>query len=79
MGFITSTTCVTFVLAVDVSCRVTVTAAPITYPNETDAALAWMGLLVFDSVIFSLTLYKAFTMGRGIRLLDVIVRDGTSS
>jgi len=28
-------------------------------------------------VIFSLTLYKAFTMGRGIRILDVIVRDGT--
>jgi hypothetical protein len=23
--------------------------------------------------------YKAFTMGRGIPLLDVIVRDGTSS
>lgn len=37
-----------------------------------------MGVLVFDSVIFSLTLYKAFTTGRGIRLLDVIVRDGAS-
>jgi hypothetical protein len=33
-------------------------------------------VLVFDSLIFFLTLYKAFTMGRGIRLLDVIVRDG---
>ncbi|KAI0302894.1 hypothetical protein B0F90DRAFT_181676 [Multifurca ochricompacta] len=41
------------------------------------AALAWTGVLVFDSVIFSLTLFKAVTMGRGIRLLDVIVRDGT--
>jgi hypothetical protein len=30
-------------------------------------------------VIFSLTLYKAFTFGRGIPLLDVIVRDGASS
>ncbi|KAF8267039.1 hypothetical protein EI94DRAFT_1731582 [Lactarius quietus] len=30
------------------------------------------------SLIFSLTLYKAFTMGRGIRLLNVIVRDGRS-
>ncbi|KAH9005424.1 hypothetical protein EDB86DRAFT_3071124 [Lactarius hatsudake] len=40
------------------------------------AALTWLGMLVFDSTIFSLTLYKAFTMGRGIRLLDVIVRDG---
>ena len=32
---------------------------------------------IFDSVIFSLTLYKVFTLGRGIPLLDVIVRDGT--
>jgi len=39
-------------------------------------AISWSGLLAFDSAIFSLTLYKAFTMGRGIRLLDVIVRDG---
>ncbi|KAH9953084.1 hypothetical protein BC827DRAFT_1159444 [Russula dissimulans] len=28
-------------------------------------------------VIFSLILYKAFKGGRGVRLLDVIVRDGT--
>ena len=34
---------------------------------------------IFDSVIFSLTLYKAVTTGRGIRLMDVIVRDGASS
>ena len=37
-----------------------------------------MGVLVIDSAIFSLTLYKAFSMGRGIRLLNVIVRDGLS-
>lgn len=36
-------------------------------------------MLGFDSVIFSLTLYKAFTIGRGVRLLNVIVRDGASS
>jgi len=41
------------------------------------ATIAWVNLLVIDSVTFSLTLYKAFTIGRGIRLLDVIVRDGT--
>jgi hypothetical protein len=29
--------------------------------------------------IFFLTLYKAFTIGRGIELLDVIVRDGALS
>ena len=38
-----------------------------------------MGVLVFDCVAFCLTLYKAFTMGSGIRLLNVIVRDGRSS
>jgi hypothetical protein len=43
------------------------------------AAIAWTGVLGFDSVIFSLTLYKAFTIGRGVRLLNVIVRDGASS
>jgi hypothetical protein len=37
-----------------------------------------MGVLVFDGAIFSRTLYKAFTTGRGIRLLNVIVRDGVS-
>jgi hypothetical protein len=36
-------------------------------------------VLGFDSVIFSLTLYKAFTIGRGVQLLNVIVRDGASS
>ena len=36
-------------------------------------------MLVFDTVIFSLTLYKAFIIGRGVRLLDVMVRDGESN
>ena len=36
-------------------------------------------MVIFDSVVFFLTLYKAFTFGRGIPLLDVIVRDGASS
>ena len=35
-------------------------------------------MLGFDSVIFFLTLYKAFAIGRGVELLDVIVRDGAS-
>jgi hypothetical protein len=33
-------------------------------------------VLVFDSLIFSLTIYKAFQIGRGVRLLEVIVCDG---
>ncbi|KAH9961866.1 hypothetical protein BGW80DRAFT_1357351 [Lactifluus volemus] len=39
-------------------------------------ALAWSGVLIFDSVVFSLTLYKALSVGRGVWLLDLIVRDG---
>ena len=35
-------------------------------------------VLVFESAIFFLTVYKAFTMGSGIRLLNVIVRDNVS-
>ncbi|KAH9960210.1 hypothetical protein BC827DRAFT_1376884 [Russula dissimulans] len=39
--------------------------------------IAWVGVSFSDSVIFSLTLYKALKIGRGVQLLDVIVRDGT--
>jgi hypothetical protein len=66
-----------FVLEAEVSFLVRLSAS---YSNSrTASAIAWAGLSVFDTVIFSLTLYKAFTIGRGIRLLDVIVRDGMSS
>ncbi|KAH9963066.1 hypothetical protein BJV74DRAFT_871073 [Russula compacta] len=41
------------------------------------AAIPWMGVLIYDCGVFCLTLYKAVTMGRGIKLLNVIVRDGT--
>jgi len=41
------------------------------------AAIAWIGGLLFDSVIFSLTLYKAFAIGRRVNLVNVILRDGT--
>jgi hypothetical protein len=77
MRFITGTTHVVFVSGVDVSFWVKVSAAPIT--NETDGALAWIGVPIFDGVIFFLTLYKAFTLGKGVRLLDMIVRDGASN
>jgi hypothetical protein len=36
-------------------------------------------LLLFDIVIFSLTLYKALTVGRSILLLNLIARDGASN
>ena len=35
--------------------------------------------MAFDSVIFFLTLYRAFKIGRGVKLLHVIVRDGALS
>ncbi|KAH9953074.1 hypothetical protein BC827DRAFT_1273858 [Russula dissimulans] len=38
--------------------------------------IAWVGVSFFDSVIFSLTLYRAYELGGGIRPMDVIVRDG---
>ena len=47
--------------------------------KEPVAAIAWTGVLVFDGVIFLLTLYKAFTIGTGVKLLYVIVRDGASN
>ncbi|CAL1708992.1 unnamed protein product [Somion occarium] len=41
-------------------------------------AIAWGGLLIFDTLIFSLTLYKAFAVERGGRrtLFDILFRDG---
>ncbi|KAH9953071.1 hypothetical protein BC827DRAFT_1159434 [Russula dissimulans] len=39
-------------------------------------AIAWACMSIFDILVFSLTLYKAFKIGRGIRLLDTIIRDG---
>ncbi|KAI0272849.1 hypothetical protein BGY98DRAFT_152955 [Russula aff. rugulosa BPL654] len=41
------------------------------------SAIAWAGGFAGDTAIFFLTLYKAFTIGRGVKLLDVLVRDGT--
>ncbi|KAH7912631.1 hypothetical protein BJ138DRAFT_1100129 [Hygrophoropsis aurantiaca] len=42
-------------------------------------AIAWSGLLVFDAVIFALTLYKSWCNGSiGERtLVDIVLRDGT--
>ncbi|KAH7878197.1 uncharacterized protein C8R40DRAFT_1167601 [Lentinula edodes] len=42
-------------------------------------ALVWGGMLLFDFLVFSLTLYKALTLQRDSRmtLLSVLMRDGT--
>ncbi|TFK41785.1 hypothetical protein BDQ12DRAFT_720597 [Crucibulum laeve] len=40
---------------------------------------AWGGMLVFDSLVFGMTLYKSLTLPRrrGINLLSVLLRDGS--
>ncbi|KAJ4468700.1 hypothetical protein J3R30DRAFT_1593633 [Lentinula aciculospora] len=50
--------------------------------NQQDAlclALVWGGMLLFDFLVFSMTLYKALTLQRDGRmtLLSVLIRDGT--
>ncbi|KAI0260278.1 hypothetical protein BC834DRAFT_1044681 [Gloeopeniophorella convolvens] len=40
-------------------------------------AIAWSGVLVFDIIIFGLTLYKAFKVGYNVPLIRVLVRDGS--
>ncbi|KAL5476769.1 hypothetical protein ACEPAI_2955 [Sanghuangporus weigelae] len=51
----------------------------ISLDNETGLAAAWGGLLLFDSVIFTLTLVKAIAIWKlgTRRLFHVLVRDGT--
>jgi len=40
-------------------------------------SIAWIGILVFDIVIFALTLYKAIKVGYKIPLVQGLVRDGS--
>ncbi|KIM38066.1 hypothetical protein M413DRAFT_30470 [Hebeloma cylindrosporum] len=39
---------------------------------------AWAGMLVFDSLVFCMTLYKAVVLPRpnGVNILDILLRDG---
>ena len=39
---------------------------------------AWAGLLVFDTLVFCMTLYKALILPRpdGVNILDILLRDG---
>ena len=38
----------------------------------------WIGVLVFDSFVFCMTLYKSIVLSRqnGVNILDIFVRDG---
>jgi len=39
---------------------------------------AWGGMLIFDALVFGMTLYKSLTLPRlrGVNLLSVLFRDG---
>ena len=39
---------------------------------------AWAGLLVFDTLVFCMALYKALILPRpdGVNILDILLRDG---
>ena len=43
-----------------------------------DSAISWTGCLVIDTAVFFLLLYKTISIGRGVRLLDTIMRNGIS-
>ena len=44
-----------------------------------EIAYAWLGLLIFDTLIFILTIYKTWKIGKRcrLRLVQILVRDGT--
>ena len=46
--------------------------------REIDMALAWSSQLIFDAVVFVLTVWKSYYIGKlGVRLLvDILLRDG---
>jgi len=49
-------------------------------PNltHTDFAIAWTGMLIFDLLVFGMTLYKSIVLPRSNRgnILDIFLRDG---
>ena len=46
--------------------------------THTGCGVAWAGMLVFDSLVFSMTVYKSIVLPRPNRLniLDILLRDG---
>jgi hypothetical protein len=45
---------------------------------RTGFGAAWAGMLVFDSLVFCMTLYKSIVLPRpnGVNILDILLRDG---
>ena len=37
---------------------------------------AWSGIMMFDIIVFALTVYKGFRVGSQVPLIQVLIRDG---
>lgn len=50
------------------------------YPRQVDIAAAWFGELIFDILVFGMTLFKTLTLPRTgeIGLLTMLMRDGAN-
>jgi hypothetical protein len=40
-------------------------------------SIAWSGIMLFDIIVFVLTIYKAIKVGYKVPLIQVVIRDGT--
>lgn len=40
-------------------------------------SIAWSGILLFDIIVFVLTVYKAAKVGYKVPLIQIVIRDGT--
>ncbi|KAJ7429733.1 hypothetical protein B0H11DRAFT_2264936 [Mycena galericulata] len=60
-------------LSLDIGCRYAITA-----PQSVGLIIAWMALVLFDCMIFFLTLYRALSpRSTSAHLLTVLLRDGS--
>ncbi|KAI0303571.1 hypothetical protein B0F90DRAFT_1916569 [Multifurca ochricompacta] len=50
---------------------------PLTEEEGLSTAISWASTLVLDTSVFILLLLKAIKIGRGVRLLEIIMRNGT--
>jgi hypothetical protein len=40
-------------------------------------SIAWSGIMLFDIIVFVLTIYKATKVGYKVPLIQIVIRDGT--
>jgi len=39
-------------------------------------SIAWSGIMLFDIIVFALTIYKATEVGYKVPLVQIVIRDG---